>query len=71
MNQLPYETSSDLEAAIVAFVSYYNDRRYHKALGNVTPSDFLRGRRGGILQRREEVKTQTIQRRRQHNRDLR
>ena len=32
---VPYELPSDLEAAIVAFVSYYNYRRYHKALGNV------------------------------------
>ena len=59
------------EAAIVAFVSYYNYRRYHKALGNVTPSDVLRGRREEILQRRREVQAQTIQRRRQHNRALR
>ena len=35
VNQLPHEMPSDLEAAIVAFVSYYNYRRYHKALGNV------------------------------------
>ena len=41
VNQLPYELPSDLETAIVAFVSYYNYRRYHKALGNVTPSDVL------------------------------
>ena len=27
VNQLPYELPSDLEAAIVAFVSYYNYRR--------------------------------------------
>ena len=53
VNQLPYELPSDLEAAIVAFVSYYNYRRYHKALGNVTPSDVLRGRRQEILQRRK------------------
>jgi hypothetical protein len=33
---LPIEPA-DLEVAIVAFVSYYNYRRYHKALGNVTP----------------------------------
>ena len=67
-NQLPYELPSDLEAAIVTFVSYYNYRRYHKALGNVTPSDVLRGRREG---RRRKVKAQTIERRRQHNRALR
>ena len=71
VNHLPYEMPSDLEAAIVAFVSYYNYRRYHKALGNVTPSDVLRGRRQEILQRRKELKTQTIERRRRHNRALR
>ena len=54
MNQLPYEMPSDLKAAIVAFVSYYNYRRYHKALGNVTPSDILKGRREDILRRRKE-----------------
>ena len=31
----------------MAFVSYYNYRRYHKALGNVTPSDVLGGQKGG------------------------
>ena len=45
VNQLPYEMPSDLEAAIVAFVSYYKYRRYHKALGNVMPSDVIKGRR--------------------------
>ena len=75
VNQLPYEIlfvlPSDLEAAIVAFVSYYNYRRYHKALGNVTPSDVLKGRRPEILRRRKEVQAQTIERRRRHNRTLR
>ena len=71
VNQQPYELPSDLEAAIVAFVSYYNYRRYHKALGNVTPSDVLRGRREDILRRRREVKAQTIEQRRQHNKALR
>ena len=54
VNQVPYELPADLEAAIAAFVSYYNYRRYHKALGNVTPSDVLKGRREEILQRRKE-----------------
>ena len=71
VNQLPYEMPSDLEAAVVAFVSYYNHRRYHKALGNLTTSDVLRSRREDILRRRKELKTQTIERRREHNRALR
>ena len=71
VNQVPYELPSDLEAALAAFVSYYNYRRYHKALGNVTPSDVLNGRRERILQRRKEVQTKTIERRRAYNRALR
>ena len=71
VNQVPYELPADLEAAIAAFVGYYNDRRYHKALGNVTPSDVLRGRREQILQRRKEVQAQTIERRRRYNSALR
>ena len=51
---------SDLEAAIVAFVSYYNYRRYHKALGNVTPSDVLRGRRQEILRRRRRCRLRQL-----------
>ena len=53
VNQVPYELPADLEAAIAAFVSYYNYRRYHKALGNVTPSGVLKGRRREIVRRRE------------------
>jgi hypothetical protein len=71
VNQVPYEVPADLETAIATFVSYYNYRRYHKALSNVTPSDVLRGRREEILQRRKEVKTETIARRRRYNRALR
>ncbi len=71
VNQVPYELPDDLEAAIVAFVSYYNYQRYHKALGNVTPSDVLKGRRQEILQRRKEVQALTIERRRRYNRALR
>jgi putative transposase len=71
VNQLPYELPSQLERAIADFVDYYNYRRYHKALGNVTPADVLYSRREKILQRRKEVQILTINRRRDYNRDLR
>jgi len=71
VNQLPYELPSQLERAIADFVDYYNYRRYHKALGNVTPADVLYGRREEILERRKEVQIKTNNRRRDYNRDLR
>jgi transposase InsO family protein len=71
VNQLPYELPSQLERAIADFVDYYNYRRYHKALGNVTPADVLYSRREEILERRKEVQIQTINRRRDYNQGLR
>ena len=71
MNQVPYEVVQDLEAAIRDFVGFYNYRRYHKALGDVTPMDVLEGRREAILARRKEVQRETFQRRRQYNQAVR
>jgi len=71
VNQLPYELPSQLERAIADFVDYYNHRRYHKALGDVPPADVLYGRRKQILQRRKEVRLQTINHRRDYNQGLR
>ena len=71
VNQIPYDVPSNLEAAISDFVSYYNYRRYHKALGNVTPADVLHGRREQILQQRKEVQTQTLARRKLYNQQIR
>jgi putative transposase len=71
VNQLLYDFPSELERAIADFVDYYNHRRYHKALGNVTPADVLYGRREQILERRMEVQIQTFERRRHYNQDLR
>jgi transposase InsO family protein len=70
VNQLLYEFPSQLEQAIADFVDYYNFRRYHKALGNVTPADVLYGRREQILQRRKEVRRQTVNHRKQYNQAL-
>jgi transposase InsO family protein len=67
VNQLPYELPSQLEKAIADFVDYYNYRRYHKALGDVTPADVLYGRREEILERRKEVRIQTANHRRNYN----
>jgi transposase InsO family protein len=66
VNQLPYELPIELEKAIADFVDYYNYRRYHKALGDVTPADVLYGRREHILERRKEVRRQTSNRRRDY-----
>jgi len=71
VNQVPYEVPGELEVATLGFVDYYNNRRYHKALGNVTPDDVLRGRRDGILIRRREVKAQTLRWRQRYNRQRR
>jgi len=70
LSLLPYEMPGELKKAITDFVDYYNYRRYHKALDNVTPADVLYGRRDEILQRRKEVQIQTINRRREYNRNL-
>ena len=42
----------NVNASIGADVSHYNCQRYHKALGNVAPSDVLRVRREEMLRRR-------------------
>ena len=53
VNQVPYEVHGDLEVATLGFVDYYNHRRYHKALSNVTPNDVLHGRRGRDLDQKK------------------
>ena len=71
VNQIPYDVPGNLEVAITEFVNYYNNRRYHKALRNVTPSDVLDGRREQILEKRKDVQAHTFQRRRLCNQYLR
>ncbi len=59
-----YYLPGDLERQIEAFVDYYNNRRYHESLGNLTPADVYHGRGAQILSMREEIKKQTIRKRR-------
>ena len=59
-----------MEKAISDFVDYYDYRRYHKALRDVTPADVLYGRREQILEHRKEVRIRTLVRRRDYNQGL-
>jgi hypothetical protein len=49
------------------FIDYYNHRRYHEAIGNVTPADVYYGRREEILRRRAEQEQRTIDERLGYN----
>src|SRR5271170_82553 len=59
-----YYLPGDLEAQINAFVAYYNHRRYHESIDNLTPADVYFGRGQTILLERERIKRKTIQNRR-------
>jgi putative transposase len=71
INQVPYDMPGELKEAISAFIEYYNYRRYHEGLGNVTPYDVYTGRHFEIIQKRKEVKSKTLQERRDFNRAAR
>jgi transposase InsO family protein len=62
-----YYSPWELERAIAVFVDYYNHRRYHESLGNVTPADMYEGKQVAVLTRRERIKRETMERRRREN----
>ena len=59
-----YCIPAELEQASADFVCYYNTKRYHESLENVTPADVFFGRQQVILTQRELTKQQTLQQRR-------
>ena len=64
-----YYLPMELEAEIARWVDYYNNERYHEALGNITPRDKYLGREREILQRRRKIKEKTLNQRRKANRN--
>jgi putative transposase len=63
----PFYFPWDLEQAIADFAAYYNHRRYHEALDNLTPADVYFGRAEEVKVRRAEIKHKTLQERRNFN----
>jgi transposase len=50
----------ELAREITGYVTYYNSKRYHEALDNVTPDDVYFGRKEEILERRRVIKEETL-----------
>jgi transposase InsO family protein len=67
INRVPHEIPDELKEAIRGFIEYYNYRRYHEGLGNVTPYDVYTGRHHEIFRRRKEAKSRTLAARRDYN----
>jgi putative transposase len=64
---LQYYFPDQLEEEIARFIEYYNNRRYHESLQNVTPADVYFGRNREIIARREQLKIRTMELRRKQN----
>ena len=71
ITQVPYDMPGELKEAIKTFIEYYNYRRYHEGIGNVTPYDVYTGRHLEIIRKRKEVKNRTLEARRDYNRTAR
>lgn len=61
-----YFFPDDLRAKLKAFVDYYNNHRYHESLQNVTPADVYFGRVNQLLERRKQIKNETLKERRKN-----
>jgi transposase InsO family protein len=59
-----YYCPDELIDAVDDFVNYYNHKRYHESLDNVTPADVYFGKKEQILRRRERIKIQNMTMRR-------
>jgi putative transposase len=67
LNLSVFTSPEALHEAMAEFIEFYNYRRHHEGIGNVTPADVYDGRREEILKRRKEQKQATLDRRFQYN----
>ena len=58
-----YFCPSELEKAIDGWVKYYNERRFHESLDNLTPKDVYLGQGEKIKKIREIIKQNSINKR--------
>jgi putative transposase len=61
-----YYSPNDLIQAIAEFVDYYNNKRYHESLNNLTPADVYFRRDKKKLKQRLLIKEETINERRRN-----
>ena len=59
-----YYSPDELRKRLAEFIDYYNNQRYHESLDNLTPADVYFNRGQEILERRKQIKRQTIIKRR-------
>ena len=55
-----YYSPDQLRAKLEEFVQYYNFKRYHESLQNLTPADVYFGQTEKKLKQREKIKLKTL-----------
>jgi transposase InsO family protein len=62
-----WKSPDELKNEIGKFIDFYNKVRYHESLGNVTPDDVYFGRKESVLIKRQGLKKETLNRRKELN----
>ena len=65
-----YFCPSELEKTIDEWVKYYNERRFHESLDNLTPRDVYLGQGEKIKKIRETIKQNSINKRISENKRM-
>ena len=58
-----YYLPGELKMRIEEFIIYYNTRRYHESINNLTPEDVFLDRGNTILEERQKIKLKTMKKR--------